>query len=388
MLKTLPVKLSDDERRMKGSQLAQKIQEGDEIASALASVKSQYKAEGERVAKEITELARSLREGTEYRDVECEERFDFTAGRVSTVRLDTFETVETRPMKSEERQNKLFEEEKAVSEAPAATAEAQPELPLIDPEADNQAKARGFADAAEMDSYLDLIPQSADNDEKLVRWTEAGGNCGDLVTIFNGPLAAHHAARLRGFRDVDELDVCFSLVPVNEENAKQLEAWSEAKGSKVDLLTLFPEIQARIDEYFKAQENVEQAVKEGELLVDPAAPQEHQTVVHEIGPSMPCPLCVKERTSDDEPVGILCVVDENGEAIRYIPQDAAPNSIALVSPVRCVEHGVKPWVDWVQILAGPDAPAEATADEAPSKKPGKVRRFPKNTGLQGEAAAS
>ncbi len=370
MLKTLPVKLSDDERRMKGSQLAQKIQEGDEIASALAGAKSKYKVEAERVAKEITELARSLREGTEYRDVECEERFDFTAGRVSTVRLDTYETVETRPMKSEERQNKLFEEEQAMSDH--AEPEAQAELPLADPEADNKAIARGFESAADMDVYLELVPRSEINDEKLLKWMEAGGNREDLVNTFTEQLAGHHAARIRGFRDDEESGVYFDMVPASDENAKKLEGWVDANGTKAELLALFPELQAAVDEYNKTQETV---AAEFEPLTVADEPIEESAFT-----SMACPLCLKENGPDGV-VGLLVVCSPEGEEIRRIPEDTDPESIAPETTVRCAGHGTKPWGEWLVIT-------EACKSEAPKngrKRRASVTQFPSEA--RGEATA-
>jgi predicted Rossmann fold nucleotide-binding protein DprA/Smf involved in DNA uptake len=50
----------------------------------------------------IDEMSRTLRAGWEFRDVDCEERFN--GGTIETVRLDTMEVVETRAATQEDRQ--------------------------------------------------------------------------------------------------------------------------------------------------------------------------------------------------------------------------------------------------------------------------------------------
>lgn len=53
---------------------------------------------------EIDRLRQVVASGLRVQKVDCEERFDFAAGKVTVVRLDTNETVEIREMEPEERQ--------------------------------------------------------------------------------------------------------------------------------------------------------------------------------------------------------------------------------------------------------------------------------------------
>jgi hypothetical protein len=58
---------------------------------------------------EVSGLARTVREKTEVRQVECSEQPDYTRGLVSLVRLDTLEVVSSRMMKDDERNVPLFD---------------------------------------------------------------------------------------------------------------------------------------------------------------------------------------------------------------------------------------------------------------------------------------
>lgn len=114
-LQHLPVKLTDAELLARGresGELALAIQQvHDELAAAKIAAKEKLKVFGDR----DRELDRQLRSGTEDRDVECELRFDFDAGIVRTVRLDTDEVVSERDVTDEERQSTL---EQALFKAP------------------------------------------------------------------------------------------------------------------------------------------------------------------------------------------------------------------------------------------------------------------------------
>ena len=52
-----------------------------------------------------------VRSKFEFRETECKKFFNYTDRVVSVVRLDTYETVETRPMKDEEAQMELSDAE-------------------------------------------------------------------------------------------------------------------------------------------------------------------------------------------------------------------------------------------------------------------------------------
>ena len=70
---------------------------------------SQFKANIENIENELQVLAAHVRNKYEYRDVECDVIPDFKSGVVVTVRNDTGEVIDERPMTAEERQLKLGE---------------------------------------------------------------------------------------------------------------------------------------------------------------------------------------------------------------------------------------------------------------------------------------
>lgn len=98
--------------------------EFEQRALALASTESELRAEEERqdsvkaglkqavsdISRKRTMLAEIVSRREELRDIECEDTFDYAAGNVTRVRLDTGEVLLTRPMTPEERQRSMFGE--------------------------------------------------------------------------------------------------------------------------------------------------------------------------------------------------------------------------------------------------------------------------------------
>jgi hypothetical protein len=105
--KKLPVPLTDDEVRHRGEELASKLAALDEIDAALKVAKQEAKAKKEPIAKRVTELKQQIRGRKEARLVECELVRDFDARCAETMRLDTGEVVDTRPLTPEEMQTQL-----------------------------------------------------------------------------------------------------------------------------------------------------------------------------------------------------------------------------------------------------------------------------------------
>lgn len=106
--RSLPCKLTDSERRLRGVKLAEANHERAEIElrkkDASAGFREELKANGKR----IEELSEQVSSGVEKRPVECCERPDEDRQVVEIYRVDTGAVIDTRPMTLDERQPKLF----------------------------------------------------------------------------------------------------------------------------------------------------------------------------------------------------------------------------------------------------------------------------------------
>lgn len=104
MIKTrsLPVRLSREERELRASQLTETIAKHDQVDGERKAAAAGYKASVDRLNEEIRKLATAVRSGVEHRDVEIEERptHDFM---INVYRIDTEELVDTRSMTDSER---------------------------------------------------------------------------------------------------------------------------------------------------------------------------------------------------------------------------------------------------------------------------------------------
>jgi hypothetical protein len=117
--KWLPVHLTDDEVRARGERIVALMQERTEADADAKRQRDAHKARVSDLDKTMTHLAHEVRTRTEHRDVEVKEAFDHDRGLVETVRLDTGEVVETRPMTARERQKPLDFPGLRVVDAPA-----------------------------------------------------------------------------------------------------------------------------------------------------------------------------------------------------------------------------------------------------------------------------
>lgn len=70
-----------------------------------------YKGKIKEIADQISILQRKILNKFEFRHVECEERFDFKAGKITVIRIDTGEIVEVRDMTAADRQTTFIEED-------------------------------------------------------------------------------------------------------------------------------------------------------------------------------------------------------------------------------------------------------------------------------------
>lgn len=76
----------------------------DQLEEELATVKSQFKNTIKEQELLLSDRRRSLRQGYEMVDVECDEQMNWDEEVVEIVRCDTGEVLDTRPITEEERQ--------------------------------------------------------------------------------------------------------------------------------------------------------------------------------------------------------------------------------------------------------------------------------------------
>lgn len=105
--RNLRVELTPEEVRAASKAQARADNEARQIEANKKSAADHWKAEAQRVDAEMRLLSRLVLDECDWRDVACEETYDYSAGTVTIVRLDTGEIVGTRPMLDEERQGKM-----------------------------------------------------------------------------------------------------------------------------------------------------------------------------------------------------------------------------------------------------------------------------------------
>lgn len=123
--KYLPVRLSDDELRDRGSSLAHLHKSMDELELKAAEVNAQFKDQRKIFASEAKRLSEIVRAKQEPREVAVEVRMTKKAGVVEEVRLDTGEVVLSRKMDSEEAQVDLLDIPAGASPFTFASQEAE-----------------------------------------------------------------------------------------------------------------------------------------------------------------------------------------------------------------------------------------------------------------------
>lgn len=87
--------------------LARKIAEAEGKETEKKEVAAQFAAEIKALQNELSALAACVRNGYEYRGIECDAILDYKNNAVNYVRQDTGETVRTRTMSAAERQEEL-----------------------------------------------------------------------------------------------------------------------------------------------------------------------------------------------------------------------------------------------------------------------------------------
>lgn len=99
--------MTEDDKRMRSQELVALLEREDGL-KAQAKVASQgFKARTEEAEAARKDIQRALRDSKELRSVDVEERHNYVRRVVETVRMDTFEVIESRAMRPNELQEAL-----------------------------------------------------------------------------------------------------------------------------------------------------------------------------------------------------------------------------------------------------------------------------------------
>ena len=101
---SLKVALTQKEILEAGETMADSQRELSQAEGELTSIKAQFKSRIEAADVKIKLNANLIRDKFEFRPVKCERVLDFKKEVVSEIRLDSGETVHSRPMKESEKQ--------------------------------------------------------------------------------------------------------------------------------------------------------------------------------------------------------------------------------------------------------------------------------------------
>ncbi len=104
----LPVKLTDAERMARALRAAELQAEYNLVELRKKETARELGLELKRLRERIEEAQQAVRTGEEPQSVQIEHRRNEERRTIETVRLDTGEIIDTRPMTAEERQGKLF----------------------------------------------------------------------------------------------------------------------------------------------------------------------------------------------------------------------------------------------------------------------------------------
>lgn len=103
----LRVPLTEEQHRLKGIELAQKVQELVALEEEHKEERKQMKADELLLKSTILELKQDVQLQSERRPVDVEDVADFARGVVETVRIDTGKIVRSRGLQEHERQQSL-----------------------------------------------------------------------------------------------------------------------------------------------------------------------------------------------------------------------------------------------------------------------------------------
>jgi len=100
--------LTETEIKTAGAQLARSYSEITDLEDQKKSVVSDFKAKIDGATAQASILARKIQNGYEFRDIDCEEVWNWDEKLVYLVRLDSGEEIRSRVMTSGELQQGLF----------------------------------------------------------------------------------------------------------------------------------------------------------------------------------------------------------------------------------------------------------------------------------------
>jgi len=103
----LRCQLTNDELISRGNELAEASAEAGTLEDTLASIKKEFAAKIAGKEARINELSGTIRAKSETRIVKCEREFLYGEGLVMEIRADTKETIKSREMRDDERQQEL-----------------------------------------------------------------------------------------------------------------------------------------------------------------------------------------------------------------------------------------------------------------------------------------
>lgn len=121
-IRNLPVELTPDELHFRSMRLAEATKKIDEVQEKRRSQNQAIYRELKDLTAERRVLTEVVTTGTEVREVKCEERKNYGAGRIEVVRLDTGEVVDTIPMREADRQLEIPSPDGAEEEREALAA--------------------------------------------------------------------------------------------------------------------------------------------------------------------------------------------------------------------------------------------------------------------------
>lgn len=101
-LRTLPVKLAPDEVAQRAEELARELHDQAVAEEAAASTKKKLAKDLEKRRERVARLGRIVHTRREDRQIDCHEEHSALDGTARTVRDDTGEVVDTRPLTAEE----------------------------------------------------------------------------------------------------------------------------------------------------------------------------------------------------------------------------------------------------------------------------------------------
>jgi hypothetical protein len=105
--KELPCALSEEEKRLRGRELAAEVRKKLDLEDEKKDVMADFKERKDEIDTKIVKLTNTVTSGQEPRQIECEERPNYDERIVEIWRLDIEERAESRPMEPHELQAEL-----------------------------------------------------------------------------------------------------------------------------------------------------------------------------------------------------------------------------------------------------------------------------------------